>query len=202
MSRPTGQTLSRWWLPGILFSLSEKGSPSPAGIYFSFPPGIFIPTGQTLTAVASAPETASHRTASAPDNGTGNRQRDPPARTGNLRRLAARPLPPAYRKKQQRPSPSFYGRVNNFENFPGLPGHACRTRRSRSPGSRRSPRSRRTRRQALHRLGQTRKGRRMAGEDQGAAGGCSKAVVTATLEEVQAEAGVRSLRDRFSCIAQ
>ena len=62
MSRPTGQTLSRWWLPGILYSLSEKGSPSPAGICFSFPPGIFIPTGQTLTAVASAPETASHQT--------------------------------------------------------------------------------------------------------------------------------------------
>jgi hypothetical protein len=29
-------------LPGILFPLSEKGSPSPAGIQFSSPPGIFV----------------------------------------------------------------------------------------------------------------------------------------------------------------
>jgi hypothetical protein len=64
-------------LPGILFSLSEKGSPSPAGIHFSFPPEIFIPTGQTLTAAASAPETASYQTASVPDKGAGNRQRVP-----------------------------------------------------------------------------------------------------------------------------
>ena len=37
-------------LPGIFSPLSEKGSPSPAGILFSFPAGIFIPTGQTLSA--------------------------------------------------------------------------------------------------------------------------------------------------------
>jgi hypothetical protein len=36
-------------LPGILSPLSEKGSPSPAGILFSFPAGILIPTGQTLS---------------------------------------------------------------------------------------------------------------------------------------------------------
>jgi len=44
-------------LPGILSPSSEKGSPSPAGIYSSFPAGIFIPTGQTLTAAASVPAT-------------------------------------------------------------------------------------------------------------------------------------------------
>jgi len=143
-------------LPGILSPSSEKGSPSPAGIYFLSPAGIFIPTGRTLTAAASAPETASHRTASAPDKRAGNRQRDPPARTANLPRLAARRLSPAYRKKRPPPSPSFYGRVNNFEN-------ASEVRRAGPAGWRPRqeppPRSRRTRREALHRLGQTRKGR-------------------------------------------
>jgi hypothetical protein len=41
VSRPTGQTLSRSRLPGIFSPLSEKGFPSPAGILFSFPAGIF-----------------------------------------------------------------------------------------------------------------------------------------------------------------
>src|SRR5580704_15970281 len=44
----TGEAYCKARLPGIFSPLSEKGSPSPAGILFSFPAGIFIPTGQTL----------------------------------------------------------------------------------------------------------------------------------------------------------
>jgi hypothetical protein len=105
-----------------------KMVPITGGNHFSSPAGIFIPTGQTLAAAGSAPEIASHQTASAPDNEAGNRQHDPPARTSSLPRLAARCLFPAYRKKRPPPSPSFYGRVNNFENFPRLRGPAFRAR--------------------------------------------------------------------------
>jgi hypothetical protein len=73
--------------------------------------------------------------------GAGNRQRDPPARTANLPCLAARRLFPAYRKKRPPPSPSFYGRVNNFENFPRLTDPACRTRRSASKAGAASPKA-------------------------------------------------------------
>jgi hypothetical protein len=98
--------------------------------------GSYPHRGQTLATVASGRETASHRAASARDNWTGNRQRDPPARTANLPRLAARCLFPAYRKRRPPPSPSFHGRVNNFENFPRLTGPARQSRRSASkPGA-------------------------------------------------------------------
>jgi len=42
VSRPSGP-VPRPVLPGIFFSYSEKGSPSPAGILFSFPAGILSP---------------------------------------------------------------------------------------------------------------------------------------------------------------
>jgi len=79
----------------------------------------------------------------------------PRARTANLPRLAARRLSPPYRKKRPPPSPSFYGRVNNFGIF-----LASQVRRAGSAGRRPRqvppPRSGRRRREALQTWGKLR----------------------------------------------
>jgi hypothetical protein len=100
--------------------LSENGSPSPPGIQFSSPPG------RDPHRTDFCPSSPPCQTASARNKRTDNRQRDSPARTATVPLRAARRLSPACRKNRPVPTPSFYGRVNNFEAFSGRRGPACR----------------------------------------------------------------------------
>jgi hypothetical protein len=115
---------------GLLVILSPlvKKDPHHQQIHFSFPPGILSPPDRLWP---SSPPRQRHSPPlqtkrPAIDNAIRR------ARTANLPRLAARRLSPAYRKKRPPPSPSFYGRVNNFETFPSLTGPAFQARRSAS----------------------------------------------------------------------
>ena len=111
-------TVSSPRLPGIFRPSSENGSPSPPGIQFSSPPG--LDSHRTDFRPSSPP----CQTVSARNKRSDNRQRDSPARTATVPLRAARRLSPACRKNRPVPTPSFYGRVNNFEDFSGLRGPA------------------------------------------------------------------------------